>query len=382
MRMENIEILIMTDNSLDTIGGAERSTSIILNNMRRYFSIGLIQPGNTKKTIVNIHYYPLTTETRIKQLIKKPFSFLRYIWEIRKVIRREKPKVIHTQAQVSFFIISLLRTLKLVPKKFTFIHTERGLYTKYNGMIRRIFRFFMKELDILVTTTEFNMKYWKRAIEKWNLSMDFQIIENTAGELFEIYDPKHERDADNMLVIGFAGRYATWKNWPLAIEISKKLNDKIGKKLKIYMAVGCLDDKSNRETQEMFNNLSNLLGDRFIGLKNIDLQKMDQFYYKLDFFILTSNYNTESFGRTLVEAMSRNTIVLTTDAGGSVEVVGNENNVYDKADDFVKRIIEIYYDKDNMEKEKKDNMHKVKVNYSVDNNVKKHIQMYKKLMEQ
>src|SRR5699024_8036862 len=134
---------------------------------------------------------------KIKHIIKNPYLFLRYIRKVQKVIRQEKPKIIHTQAQVSFFIVALLRKLKLVPNDFKLIHTERGLYTKYSDSIKKIFFFFMKELDVLVTTTDFNMNYWKEAIHKKGLPMDFRIIENTAGELFEDYDVTPENKEEN-----------------------------------------------------------------------------------------------------------------------------------------------------------------------------------------
>ncbi len=143
------------------------------------------------------------------------------------------------------------------------------------------------------------------------------------------------------------------------------------------MAVGCLDDKAEKETKEMFEKLSQLLGDRFKGKINITLSEMDQFYYDLDVFILTSDYNTESFGRTLVEAMSRKTVVLTTDAGGSVEVVGNLNNVFETAEEFVEKTFEVYLEENVMEKEKTFNLERVKEKYSLDNNIEKHKMLYK-----
>lgn len=374
--MGNIDILYLTDNSLDTIGGAEESTKILLSEIKHDYSLGIIHPGNVSNPKPGVTYYPLTQQKRLKQVIKKPFSFIKYISKVRKIIRKEKPKVIHTQAQVSFFIVALLRKLKLISKEIQLIHTERGLYTKYSGFIKKIFQFFMRELNVLVTTTEFNMKYWKQAIQKANIHVDFKIIENTAGELFETYDSAKEREEDGKLVLGFAGRYADWKNWPLAVEISEKLNEVIGEKLIVHMAVGCLDDKAEKETHEMFERLSALLGDRFEGKINISLKEMDYFYYGLDVFILTSNYNTESFGRTLVEAMSRKTIVLTTNAGGSVEVVGNNKNVITSSNNFIERIIDLSSVKEVMILEKERNLLRAIEQYSLKNNRNKHHELY------
>lgn len=377
----NIDILLMSDNSLETVGGEQESTKIIIQGIKELFTVGVIQPGEIKRPLFGAEYYQLTLHTRIKHLIKQPISFLKYILKVRKVVNNKTPQVIHTQAQVSFFIIALLSKFRLISKNTSIIHTERGLYTKYNRLIKQVFHFFIKELDVLVTTTEFNMKYWKDAIHSRGVNLDFKVIENTAGELFEIYDKSLEKSGSDNLVIGFAGRYCDWKNWPLAVEICKNLNVLLGEKLYVKMAVGCLDDKAVRDTKNMFVKLDGFLGNRFKGEINIDMKAMDKFYYDLDVFVLTSNYNTESFGRTLVEAMSRRTIVLTTNAGGSVEVVGDNRNVCETADEFINQILHFFKNTDIMESEKEKNYIRAKRVYSLKNNIDKHIKMYTDILD-
>ncbi|MGI6537808.1 MAG: glycosyltransferase family 4 protein [Caldicoprobacterales bacterium] len=234
----------------------------------------------------------------------------------------------------------------------------------------------MKELNLLVTTTEFNMKHWKKALDKKGITLDYRLIENTAGELFETLDESLISSNEERIIVGFAGRYTEWKNWPLAVEISKKLNEIIGDGLEIKMAIGCLDKKSLKHTKNMYAELSEVLGDRFDGKINITLEEMDKFYYDIDVFVLTSHYNTESFGRTLIEAMSRKTAVLTTNAGGSVEVVGNPNNVFDTADEFVERILDYYNNRNKLDEEKERNLKRVREVYSLDNNINKHLDLY------
>src|SRR5690625_2501634 len=91
----------------------------------------------------------------------------------------------------------------------------------------------MRELDVLVTTTNFNKQYWKESIRKKKLPIKLKIIENTAGELFESYNHRYEKNNNNQLVLGFAGRYADWKNWPLAVELSQRLNEELGENLSV-----------------------------------------------------------------------------------------------------------------------------------------------------
>lgn len=375
---QGIDVLLMSDNGLETVGGEQESTKIIIKGMHNYFNVGVIQPGDMKNNVPGIKYFNLTSQTRIKHLIKKPISFLKYILKVRNIVKAEKPKIIHTQAQVSFFIVALLRKVKLLPRNTKFIHTERGLYTKYNNFFKKLFLFFMKELDVLVTTTEFNLKYWKNAIRQTEISLEYTVIENTAGQLFETFDKELVKEVSDQLVIGFAGRYADWKNWPLAVDISKKLNECLKGNLCVKMAVGCLDKKAEEDTKVMFGELNKLLGNRFSGMINIDIEAMDKFYYDIDVFILTSNYNTESFGRTLVEAMSRKTIVLTTNAGGSVEVVDDTANVLDGSDAFVDKVLHFYNDRALMNEEKENNLIRVSEKYSLNNNINKHKDLYAK----
>lgn len=375
-----VDILLMGDNGLDTVGGEQESTKIIINGSKDKYSLGVIQPGKVSKPKPGVEYFDLTEHTRIKHLAKNPLEFIRYILKIKKIINNNKPEVIHTQAQVSFFIVALLKKIRLISKENYLIHTERGLYTKYNKPFKHLFHFFMKELNTLVTTTEFNMKYWREALEEKGFSLDYKIIENTAGDLFEAYDEEVGKVDDGILTLGFAGRYTAWKNWPLAVEIAEKLNKILGDSLHVKMAIGCLDEKALEETKAMYNKLEQTFGSRFDGKINITLEEMDKFYYDIDVFILTSNHNTESFGRTLVEAMSRKTIVLTTDAGGSVEVVGNKNNVHKTADEFVDKVMKFFKNKNEIAEEKERNMRRVREVYSLENNLSKHLEMYEEII--
>lgn len=375
-KSDELNILIITDNGLETVGGEQESTKIIINGLKDNYRLGVIQPGNINNKISNVKYYNMTEKTRIKHLIKNPFAFLSYINKIRTIIHKDKPKIIHTQAQVSFFIVSILKKLKLIPRKNTIIHTERGLYIRYSLFFKMIFRFLMTELNVLVTTTKYNMNFWKKALNNKNYKLDFKVIENTAGEIFEAYEKEKKKD-NNKLIVSFAGRYSEQKNWPLAVEISEKLYKEIGNDLKVIMAVGCLDKKSEIQTNKMFNYLSSKLNSSFKNYINVNLEKMNEIYYETDVFILTSLPNSESFGRTVVEAMSRKVAVLSTDAGGPVEIVNKKENILDDVNEFVKRVLNFYNNKNLLDSEKESNFNSVRIKYSLNNNLNKHNDLYK-----
>lgn len=377
---DKLDILILSDNNLETVGGEQESTKIILDNLRNEFKMGIIQPGKIKTKLDNLDYYCLSDYTRIKHIVKNPVAFFSYIISIGKIINRTSPKIIHTQAQISFFIVSLLKRIRVISKDIKLIHTERGLYEKYNKFFRFIFFESMKYLNTLVTTTNFNSNSWNQALTSKKIELNYVVISNTAGKMFEVYDYAREKDVDDNFTVGFSGRYTEWKNWPLAVDISKKLKEKLNNNVKIKMAVGCLDEESKQETEKMFKYLENIFGDKFEGEINITLEEMNNFYYDLDLFILTSKYNTESFGRTLVEAMSRKTAVLTTNAGGSVEVVGDDAKVLNTSEEFVERALYYYNNPERLEIEKLNNMKLVKEKYSLESNIQQHKDLYRKLI--
>lgn len=378
--MNEIDILLLTDNNLETVGGEQESTKIILEGICDVYRVGVVQPGCLSKKNPMIKYFELTSKTRIKHLVKNPFLLIKYIIELTKIIKKYNPKIIHTQAQVSFFTAALLKNLRLIDKNIVLIHTERGLYAKYSPFFLRVFFFSFKALNILVTTTHFNMSSWKQAVENKNIILQYKIIENTAGKLFELYDDNEDKYKNKNFTIGFSGRYTEWKNWPLAISIIKNLEMKTNCAINVKMAVGCLDEKSLKETTKMFELLSAKLGNRFEGRININMDQMEKFYYDLDLFILTSKKNTESFGRTLVEAMSRKTAVLTSDAGGSVEVVGKKENICYSLDQFIDRSMFLFNDSDELDREKNDNLTRVRTEYSYQSNIDKHKRLYKAIL--
>lgn len=380
MSKESLDILLVGDNNHSTVGGDQESSKIIINGLNNKYKFGVIQPGRLKVHTKNVRYFELSKETRIKHLIRKPIYFFKYIYDMKKIINENNPHIIHTQSQVSFFIIALLKKVKFISKEIYLVHTERSLYIKYNKLIKQVFFFSMKELDFLVTTTRMNMTDWSKALVEQNILLNHKIIENAAGQTFELLEENKIKKNNNVINIGFAGRYHDVKNWPLAVEISLKLNNVLDKKVNIFMAVGCLDSASEKKTIEMFDKMNALLGDRFTGQINIDMEEMDDFYYKLDVFILTSRKNGESFGRTLIEAMSRYTAVLTTEAGGPEEVVDDKNNIMTEAEQFVNKVLSFNDDTDLLEIEKKKNLVKIKERFSLKNNLIKHEKMYDEIL--
>ncbi|QLF94495.1 glycosyltransferase family 4 protein [Pseudomonas sp. ABC1] len=337
-----MKIMYFVDNNLGTVGGEQESTKIIVKGMiENGVDVSVVQPGIHDEGIPKSAQVYLVKDDRLKKVFKKPLLFFYYFFRVFGCVRSFAPRVIHTQAQVSFFIVSLGRMLRLISRDIVFIHTERGIYTKYNAFFRFAFMFFMRELNSLVCTTEANKGMWTEALSKFNHDIDISVIHNTAGAN---YISIGEKMFDGVLTLGFAGRYCDWKNWPLAEEVLYSLSAKIPE-LQANMAVGCLDQFSLDSTQAMFSRLKASMGDKFNGVINMPSSGMIDFYKNIDFFILTSWPGTESFGRTVVEAMSSGCVVFVTEGGGPPEVIGDPYFVFKDIEVLVEKILTISRDK-------------------------------------
>lgn len=380
---EKKKILIITDNNISTVGGEQESTKIILDAIKDKYNVSLVQPGSSNLISPSFKMISVSKKDRLKYVFKNPFNILLYIALLIKIIFKEKPDIIHTQSQVSFFVISLLLKLNIFKDRAVLIHTERGLYSKYGSFFKKIFSFSFKRLDFLILTTHLNFSYWEPIAKKANKNLRLKVIENTAGPLFEKSAANvNVQPIKNKLVVGFAGRYCDWKNWPLALEISKSLLNIYGDDFHVHAVAGCLDEKSKKEANAMFNSFKEVLGDNFFGYINLSLKEMIVFYDNVDVFIVTSDYGTESFGRTVVEAMSKGCLVLSTDCGGPKEIIGNSDFILSSAKDFAEKASCYMRNPEALNEIKLRNKMRVIEHYSHQNNLSKHFSIYEEAVSE
>lgn len=367
-----MKVLYLVDNNLSTVGGEQESTKILIGGVsKKGVETYLIQPGR-KIEFPGIGQKYIVSAERLKRVVKNPVLFIYYIFSVFFFVRRVGPNVIHTQAQLSFFIISFLRILRLIPGRIYFVHTERGIYSKYSFVVRSFFLFFLRSLDCLVCTTETNKKMWESALCRRSYNVPVNVVYNTAGEGFQ---PADRSDPGGLIKVGFAGRFCDWKDWPLAEEIVHRIFQKHDQ-LKVTMAVGCLDSNALDSTRKMFERMKLLLGDRFQGKINLPLDEMSEFYSQVDYFILTSWPGAESFGRTVVEAMSAGCVVFVTEGGGPPEVVGDARFVYKCVDELISNILSISIDKNQKCSISSRNVTRANEVFSLSANIDRYIDLY------
>lgn len=337
--MEKTRILFLSDSDISKVGGAQQSMKVIENSLKSEFDFYIIAPQGKKvsdKHIVLDDYYNF----RIRG--KGPLKLLKLVKDIYLQIKEINPDIIHLQMNSTVVILNFLIKMRLLSKNIKIVFTDRGVYNRYGKLTKLSIDSLIPIAQNIITTTEANRQNYHNHFKDYDRYKEkFLIINNTAGEQFDMYDElKSEKVRENIkvrdddLVIGFCGRFSEQKNWPLAKEIIKKLYNRI-KNIKFVLILGTDgSDATDQRIKQFITEIDQFAGSNVQVFINLSNQEVSELYYAFDIFILTSKW--ESFGRTAVEAMSRRNIVLGTDVDGLSEVIGDKKYLYKTSEEAAK----------------------------------------------
>ena len=109
---------------------------------------------------------------------------------------------------------------------------------------------------------------------------------------------------------------------------------------------------------------------------NATYEEIIDFYYNIDMFILTSN--KESFGRTLIEAMTKHNIVFGTNSGGVPYVMKNDKFMYevDQLEELYEKIDSIMQNENEIKNLKMYFYNFAKNNFHAKSMIEKYRQLY------
>lgn len=332
-----MKIVYLIDFPLDSIGGAQKSTYTTISQMKKCGQeIILVSPpfvtkNNTELDNKNIYYY---------KKVNNRFDFFRKCFILLKCIKKEKPDVIHAQFSQFGFVLIILNYFRLIPKNIQCYFTDRHFMKAYNKKYKFVFKYCSSKLNKVICTTEKNKSCWEIVAPKTHTALLYNVLEpkwyifNSSRKVAL----KKEYGFDGKFVVGFAGRMVDWKRWDTVVSICKELSSEDN--IIVAVAISSPNDGNLYEdniVEKYVENLKKIVGEKLISFINVDECTMETFYYLLDIFVLTSE--NESFGRTLIEAMSKKNVVIGTNSGGVPNVIGKRDNLY-KVND-VKRAVEL-----------------------------------------
>ncbi|MDB2084887.1 MAG: glycosyltransferase family 4 protein [Clostridium paraputrificum] len=372
-----MNILYLSDVSLDIIGGAQESMKVVMDGLADRYNFSIITPCNDKQYKYNVS--ELTGYKNLSLRGKGILDIIKIIRRIKKIIENNKIDIIHVQMPATMLLIGIMKNLRMIDNNIIIIYTDRGVLNKYGKKTYYGIKKFSKYFSKIILTTNYNMNLYRNYI---NIKEEkLSLINNTAGNMFEKYYPEIRENRRNELnftkddtVIMFAGRMNKDKNWPLALEIIRDIS-KI-KNTKIIVALGSNKTNKNiQECMELIKEASAYTGEENLrGFIDIPLIKMNELYYSSDIFILTSK--VESFGRTAIEAMSRKNAVFGTNVDGLKEVIGFSDNIYEQKKEVLDKIKKIIYNKELLESEKEKFYLRFKENFGLEKNLQLHDELY------
>lgn len=314
------------------IGGVARHTVYLTSLINKDKYDPLLFSGKIEEHEEDMSFFATQYNVKpkyLKQLSRElnPKSDLKTLWELYKIIKKEKPDIVHTHTAKAGTLGRLAAWLARVP---IIIHTFHGnVFKGYFGP--RKTKFFIKIEQFLAKKSTKIIAISKSQkqelidfritrpskIEVINLGFEFDNIIPTIDDrgLFR----KENNFPDEAILIGIVGRLAPIKNHMLYLDIAEQIC--IQHSNVYFPIVGDGELRAEIETEIKKRKLENRV--KIVGF----YQNLKKVYADLDLVILTSH--NEGTPVALIEAMVCKKIVITTNVGGVKDfITNNETGFY------------------------------------------------------
>lgn len=368
------KVLFLLDNGLDILGGSPKSTATIGNILiKNGYDIKIWCPEYK----MNLTQFPNENTVLYKKYSNRFLYLIFRLMSLKKTIKQFSPSIIHAQDAQCAILVAFLKKYRMINKSIEIYYTDRKLFSSYKKSSQKTFIRYQNHFTKIVCTTNANKRNWENLTKIKNIIC----INNVLDKDWYSYDESlriSEREKlgiSNKYNIAFCARFEEYKRWDTVFEICKILS--VYDKFVFSFAIVTPNIK-DALFLNYINTLKELLGDKcFIYVNIKEQEEIKKFYYMSDFFVMTSE--NESFGRTILEAMSKKVIVFGTKSGGVPDVIKDENFLFEVNDfkDVSKRIIDLSNDDELFLKTKNYQNEFFKREYSLDSFSLKTLKLYK-----
>ena len=312
--MQKLKKILYVIDNLD-VGGAEKLLVNTINDLPEYHHTLIILngPETLKEELPNnINYYKLNFKLN-GSVIKKVFQ-IGSLKDLRRIIVKEKPDVVHTHLFWSTFYARLV-----CPKNIKFISTIHGMIGdrvfKHSVVYRMLENTTISKHQHIIGVSNSVLENYKKFIPfKGSTSVNYNYIPTS---FFEIR--KQNYKAAKVFKIVSVGNIKPIKNYEVLIKAMVLLGENF--QLDIY------------GTGDHINNLNNLIDEQ--NIKNVNfkgnIKNISEVLIDYDLFVMSSN--SEGYGLALVEAMALALPVLLSNIATFKEITDNKLE-YFNCDDF------------------------------------------------
>jgi lipopolysaccharide/colanic/teichoic acid biosynthesis glycosyltransferase/glycosyltransferase involved in cell wall biosynthesis len=282
-------------------------------------AIGISAPGPYAKELEaqGVRHIPLTASTRSL----RPLADLRAAGQLWRVLRKERPDVLHTHNPKPGLYGRVVGRLARVPMV---VNTVHGLYaTPDDTMVRRLAVYSLEAVasrfshaELIQSREDFDLLVRSRLYpaRRTCLLGNGIDLERFRPDRFPPDVRRRVRTelnvAEDDVLVGMVGRLVREKGYTELFEAAERLRGRVR-----FVVVGDRDPEKSDALDQTTMARAETAGVRFVGFRT----DIDQLYTAMDIFVLPSH--REGFPRSAMEASAMGLPVVATDIRGCREVV-------------------------------------------------------------
>lgn len=297
---------------------------------------------------------------------KNPLNIPFRVHGLKKILKELKPDVLHVRSRVPAWLVHFANKSLKIPV----VSTVHG----FNSV--SFYSEIMTKADSVICVSgaikEYIQKHYNTPSEKITIiprGIDLEKFNPENLDNLFIKKFKEEFSLEGKFVVSTVGRITQLKDLETFIRAISILQ-KEDKKVIGVVVGGVRDDK-----KEYFNTLKALIKALHVEVIFARSQSKVAEVYALSDVIVSSSKKPESFGRSVAEALALNTPVIATNHGGVLDIIQNNKNGYlFEIGDFNELAKKIKL----ATKLKFDGFSYIKENFSLEQMVKKTVEVYKK----
>ena len=371
--------------SLDQInGGVERGTLDIAKELIKVgFQSSLLSSGGE---MAEKYKYRGVEHHKLNIKKKGIISYFILKKKIRKILKEIKPDIVHIRSRWPAFCFNKIVKQLRIP----LVTTYHGTYSGTNFYPKKKYNSVMTEGDKVITISKFiddhvrfNFPSTKSKLIQINRGIDTQYFDlNAVTEQRKENLLSKLTLSENVHVILLPARITSWKGHLVALDAAKLIKHREPELNFVILFVGGEDGKKKFSKILKRKIKKNDLENKIIFCGN--LSDMPAVYSIAD-IVLSTSIEPEAFGRISAEASSMTKPIISSNHGGSREIIENSITGWlvepSNPEQLAEKILEVL----NLSQEKKDSIglsarRRVKEKFSLNDMLKKTLAVYEDLL--